>query len=761
MEDAPTPTAVRVVARLRPLASSRASETRCVTVAVAVGAEGAAAKATTEKEADAATVVRWLNVDDATPTTTTTASDDAAVAGDSPTRDFTFDAALPESATQEQVFLATCGSMVDRVLAGFNATVLAYGQTGSGKSHTMMGPSIDDAVGMGVIPRLAVELFRALEKHGSSSGSPTLTIEATCRVTFVEIYRERLQDLLDASANKPPPRVRELDGGRVVVEGLEELFVSSAADVLSALRKGNAMRSVGATRMNADSSRSHSVFTLTLEQTNRADGTQTVSKLVLVDLAGSESVKRTGAAGDRLEEAKSINQSLSALGNCVNALVEKRAHVPFRDSKLTRLLQDSLGGRAVTCLIVTLSPAPENAVETLSTLRFGQRAKKVQNRVVKNVRRTVEELEKLLAEAEERLRRMADGAAMVSTSTSTSLTMSVTPRDERREAELVERAKDLETELRASRNAVVAARDEAKSWEERWRRAEDLRAVGEAAASEVALRERRALVEMRALQAQVEALRAENAVLARELVSSSASSAGPGSGKAPAAPTPVPPSGGFRTLRRTSSFPPARALGGGSGVVGASASSGAAGAGAPGGGAPDSASGNAQAAGEAMELDVSVPQRKALRDSDVRALTAKCVELQVALMEAREELEAMRDSVAEAAAAPSSSSSSSSSQGIVATLRARIEEQAAQAALAARKHQEVTMHMQEHIDMLEAALLEFQRDFRAKVETFTERERALEEQAATLRAALWSRPDEKQAHVVVKPIVVGLSLIHI
>lgn len=318
---------------------------------------------------------------------------------------YSFSSVLGPESTQDETYRVVCGggktmpSFVQEALSGFNTTVMAYGQTGSGKTHTMMGENED-----GIIPRLARELFGALDKliRERRSGEEGGMLNVTVRVSFVEIYRERLRDLLDIMGTKTI-RIREGDQ-KVVVENLTEEFVTSTSELLEVMRRGNSARSVASTRMNEESSRSHSVFTLKIEQVDSEQGTTLEGKIQLVDLAGSEQIKRTGAQGDRLEEAKSINLSLSCLGNVVSALVEKRPFIPYRESKLTRMLQDSLGGSAKTCLVVALSPSPLDENETLSTIRFGQRAQKVQNLIVKNVRRTVDELERLLAKAEEELR---------------------------------------------------------------------------------------------------------------------------------------------------------------------------------------------------------------------------------------------------------------------------------------------------------------------------------------------------------------------
>ena len=210
----------------------------------------------------------------------------------------------------------------------------------------MLGDNTPD--GKGVIPRLVDAIFTGIAQSSDQ-------IEFTVKLSYVEIYNERIQDLLTASSSPSPLKIREGPRG-VYIENVTERYVSSYKEVLAVLSEGSANRATSATLMNAESSRSHSVFMLTLGQTDKLSGTKRSSKLTLTDLAGSEKVLKTGAVGTTLDEAKHINKSLSALGNVINALSVKAKHVPYRDSKLTRLLSDSLGGNSQTCLIITASP---------------------------------------------------------------------------------------------------------------------------------------------------------------------------------------------------------------------------------------------------------------------------------------------------------------------------------------------------------------------------------------------------------------------
>mmetsp|Transcript_19 Transcript_19/g.32 ORF Transcript_19/g.32 Transcript_19/m.32 type:complete len:797 (-) Transcript_19:150-2540(-) len=305
---------------------------------------------------------------------------------------FTFDTVFAPESSQEDVFDRIGRPLVENVFLGYNGTIFAYGQTSSGKTHTMQGPDINDPKLAGVIPRTVRAIFETIAAASED-------MEFTVRASYVEIYLERIRDLLDPSRQNL--QVREDPNKRVYVEGMSERYVNSIEEMMELMALGSNNRVSAATGMNEGSSRSHSVFILQLVQTDTKSGTTKTSKINLVDLAGSEMVRKTGATGDRLDEAKRINLSLSALGKVINALTDgKSTHIPYRDSKLTRMLQESLGGNARTWLVINVSPSSFNAQETLSTLRFGSRAKAIQNKAVVNQARTVEELEALLQKAE-------------------------------------------------------------------------------------------------------------------------------------------------------------------------------------------------------------------------------------------------------------------------------------------------------------------------------------------------------------------------
>jgi len=307
---------------------------------------------------------------------------------------FTFDRVFGPASTQQEVFEYTAGPIVEDVLQGYNATIFAYGQTSSGKTHTMEGPSIYDHDMKGLIPRTVGALFAGVLNAESH-------LEFTIKVSYVEIYMEKIHDLLDEFAAKGNLQVREDPQKGIYIAGATESYVTSEEELLENMSVGKNNRAVAATGMNEGSSRSHSVFIIKVVQRDLEVNSSKTGMLYLVDLAGSEMVRKTNASGQQLEEAKTINKSLSALGQVINALTDERAtHIPYRDSKLTRVLQNSLGGNCKTALVICCSPSVFNASETISTCRFGQRAKRMVNKAVVNEVRSVEELTALLQKAE-------------------------------------------------------------------------------------------------------------------------------------------------------------------------------------------------------------------------------------------------------------------------------------------------------------------------------------------------------------------------
>eukprot|EP00658_Telonema_sp_P-2_P004974 TRINITY_DN1185_c0_g1_i7.p1 TRINITY_DN1185_c0_g1~~TRINITY_DN1185_c0_g1_i7.p1 ORF type:complete len:767 (+),score=291.97 TRINITY_DN1185_c0_g1_i7:83-2383(+) len=313
---------------------------------------------------------------------------------------FQYDSVFGQNATQGDVYNVVAAETVANVMEGYNGTIFAYGQTGAGKSFSMFGKekSDDDAL-KGVIPRAAADLFARLEE--ASMNDPNFEVtEVKC--SFLEIYKEKLKDLLNP--NGPALKVRESKHKGVWVDGLTAEWVTCEAEVMELIRIGEKSRHVAATAMNEASSRSHSVFILETIQKFK-DGSTKSGKLCLADLAGSERVKRSKVEGLNLEEAAMINKSLSALGNCINALTQAgRDHIPFRDSKLTYVLRESLGGNSRTTLLVACSPHVSSHEETVSTLRFAERAKTIKCSVRQNKLRSVEELTALVEKLETSIR---------------------------------------------------------------------------------------------------------------------------------------------------------------------------------------------------------------------------------------------------------------------------------------------------------------------------------------------------------------------
>lgn len=275
------------------------------------------------------------------------------------------------------------------VLEGYNATILAYGQTGTGKTYTMEGFKYSGTDPQrGIVPRSMEEIFRFIQMQ--SSQNTTFMV----RASYLQIYNEVISDLL--KIDRTALQIREDKKKGVFVEGLSEWAVRSPNEIYSLMQKGALSRATATTKMNDLSSRSHAVFIIIVEQMTsmEEDGDTSqqfegedgpkqikVGKLNLVDLAGSERVRVTGATGKRLEESKKINQSLSCLGNVIAALTDQkpRSHIPYRDSKLTRLLEDSLGGNCKTTMMAMISPSSDAFGESLSTLKFATRAKKIKN----------------------------------------------------------------------------------------------------------------------------------------------------------------------------------------------------------------------------------------------------------------------------------------------------------------------------------------------------------------------------------------------
>uniref|UniRef100_A0A1I7W2L8 Kinesin motor domain-containing protein n=1 Tax=Loa loa TaxID=7209 RepID=A0A1I7W2L8_LOALO len=308
---------------------------------------------------------------------------------------------------QNEVFQQVGSTVLINAFAGYNTCIFAYGQTGSGKSYTMMGT----AENPGIIPRLCCSIFQKIDELTSDN------LAFKVEVSYLEIYNEKVRDLLDPKKTNKNLKVREHKVLGPMVDGLSVLAVSSFEQIASLIEEGNKSRTVAATNMNTESSRSHAVFNIRLTQaiTDTENGFtgEKMSKISLVDLAGSERAQKSGAVGKRLEEGGNINKSLTTLGMVISALAErshnngmsKQKFIPYRDSVLTWLLKDSLGGNSRTVMIATISPAADNYEETLSTLRYADRATKIVNHAIINedpnakvIRELREEVETLRAQ---------------------------------------------------------------------------------------------------------------------------------------------------------------------------------------------------------------------------------------------------------------------------------------------------------------------------------------------------------------------------
>jgi hypothetical protein len=324
--------------------------------------------------------------------------------GTDPIKTFTFDMVFDWTSTQDQVYQQTGYPIVESVLEGYNGTIFAYGQTGTGKTFTMEGVPEPEQY-RGIIPRASEHVFKRIE------GTPDK--QFLVRASFLELYNEEVRDLLSKNY-KNKLELREKPDVGVYVKDLSAYIIQNTEELKEKVNFGRKNRHVGETKMNQDSSRSHSIFAITIETIDVSSNGEShvrVGKLNLVDLAGSERQAKTQATGDRFKEAININQSLSTLGNVISSLVDpKSSHIPYRDSKLTRLLQDSLGGNTKTVMVANIGPADYNIDETLSTLRYASRAKNIQNKPKINedpkdtmIREYQEEIERLKAELSRKL----------------------------------------------------------------------------------------------------------------------------------------------------------------------------------------------------------------------------------------------------------------------------------------------------------------------------------------------------------------------
>uniref|UniRef100_A0A8C8DI21 Kinesin-like protein n=1 Tax=Oryzias sinensis TaxID=183150 RepID=A0A8C8DI21_9TELE len=323
-----------------------------------------------------------------------------------PPKKFTFDTVFGPDSKQLEVYNLTARPIVESVLGGYNGTIFAYGQTGTGKTFTMEGVRAVPEL-LGIIPNSFAHIFGHIAKAKSDTSF-------LVHVSYLEIYNEEVRDLLGKDQMKRL-QVKESPDRGVFVKDLSRFGVNKADDMNKIMTVGNKNRSIGATIMNEHSSRSHAIFTVTIEYSEKGvDGDQHVctGKLHLVDLAGSERQRKSGATDQRLKEAAKINISLSTLGNVISALIDgKSTHIPYRNSKLTRLLQDSLGGNSKTMMCANIGPADYNYDETICTLRFANRVKNIQNKarinedlkdaLIRHLQKEIKDLQEQLKECEE------------------------------------------------------------------------------------------------------------------------------------------------------------------------------------------------------------------------------------------------------------------------------------------------------------------------------------------------------------------------
>lgn len=306
---------------------------------------------------------------------------------------FTFDQVFGPDSSQESVYNTIGKNAVEWVGQGYNSTIFVYGATSSGKSHTMFGTQTD----VGIIPRTCQDLYAYIEQNEN-------VVEASVKCSFIEIYLEQIRDLL--KVERTQLKIRHSDVRGTYIQGVKEVYVYSPEEILALIKEGTDSRTTASTSLNNTSSRSHAVLSLNITQ-KYADGSETISKLNLIDLAGSENVGKSEVQGIGLLEAQMINKSLSSLGNVISALTDsERFHIPYRDSKLTFLLQDSLGGNSKTILISTISPAESCVSETINTLKFTKRAKDIQNKPVLNKNESIAILTKTIETLKEQIKQL-------------------------------------------------------------------------------------------------------------------------------------------------------------------------------------------------------------------------------------------------------------------------------------------------------------------------------------------------------------------
>ena len=312
---------------------------------------------------------------------------------------FKYDKVFKLDSPQNEIYEYVGKRIVDDVMEGYNGTIFAYGQSGSGKTYTMYGPDIFDDLYKGIIPRIVEDIFNYVEKADDN-------VDFQFKLSVLEIYKEVMYDLLTQTGDL---KIQENPEVGVKIDGLSEVYLSSLNEFFDYVELSQINRKTAETKLNHNSSRSHCILILEISQSFKKEKLIKKGILNLVDLAGSEKISKTGAVGLTLEEAKKINLSLSTLGNVIHALTHKAEHVPYRDSKLTRLLKESLGGNYKTSLIVTCSPHSYNLDEVVSSLLFAKRVKTIKNVVKVNIKYSYEELQKMVYLLNAKLKRALNG----------------------------------------------------------------------------------------------------------------------------------------------------------------------------------------------------------------------------------------------------------------------------------------------------------------------------------------------------------------
>ena len=312
---------------------------------------------------------------------------------------FSFDKIFTPKSTQADIYTYLGSRLVEDIMAGYNETIFAYGQSGSGKTYTMYGEDIFDEKKKGIIPRIISEIFQRIEKIED--------VDFTVKLSVMEIYKEILYDLFNGKNNLKIIENKD----KIYIENLTQVYLSNLDEFFDYTELSQRNRKVAETKLNHNSSRSHCIMILEVIQNFKKEKIIKKGILNLVDLAGSEKVSKTGAVGETLEEAKKINLSLSTLGNVIHALTSKDSlgHVPFRDSKLTRILKESLGGNYKTYLIVTCSPHSFNLDEIISSLNFAKRVKCIKNKYKINIKYSYEELQNLVEQLSEKINKLSKG----------------------------------------------------------------------------------------------------------------------------------------------------------------------------------------------------------------------------------------------------------------------------------------------------------------------------------------------------------------